>query len=95
MIIWVLCGAISSVFAFLVKRKKNFLINHTLEDLKRLDQDDVKNSEYIEEDVIKSYSFAQRSQLLRSNLIMSHADDDPNIIFKFEGAGNLTTGQNN
>jgi len=59
---------------------------HNLEDLKRLDQDDVKNSEYIEEDVIRSYSFAQRSQLFRnSNVIMSHVGDDPNIIFKFEG----------
>ncbi len=51
-----------------------------------MDIDDVKNSEYIEEDVIRKYSFDQRSQLFRnSNVIMSHAEDDPNMIFKFEG----------
>ena len=51
-----------------------------------MDIDDVKNSEYIEEDVIRKYSFEQRSQLFRnSNVIMSHADNDPNMIFKFEG----------
>ena len=32
-----------------------------IEDLKRLDNDDVRNSEYIEEDVIKRYSFDQAS----------------------------------
>ncbi len=43
-----------------------------LEDLKRLDIDDVKNSEYIEEDIIKKYSFDQRSQFFReSNVIGS------------------------
>ena len=46
----------------------------------------MRNSEYIEEDVIRKYSYDQRSQLFRnSNVIMSHAEDDPNMIFKFEG----------
>jgi hypothetical protein len=36
---------LSSIFAFLVQQ-----------DLKRLDIDDVRNSEYIEEDVIRKYS---------------------------------------
>jgi hypothetical protein len=33
------------------------LTHGSLEDLKRLDIDDVRNSEYIEEDVIRKYSF--------------------------------------
>jgi len=84
--IWVACAIISSVFASLVKCKIILNLLFGIEDLKRLDQDDVRASEYIEEDVIRKYSFEQRSQLFRnSNVIMSHADDDPNIIFKFEG----------
>ena len=63
----------------------NLSVKISTEDLKRLDIDDVKASEYIEEDVIRKYSFEQRSQLFRnSNIIMSHAED-PNVIFKFEG----------
>lgn len=43
-----------------------------IEDLKRLDIDDVKNSMYIEEDVIRRYSFDQQSMLFRnSNVIAS------------------------
>jgi hypothetical protein len=46
--------------------------------------DDVKNSEYIEEDEIKKYSFEQKSQLFKnSNIIMStHGQED--ILFKFQ-----------
>jgi hypothetical protein len=61
-----------------------------LEDLKRLDIDDVKNSEYIEEDIIRKYSFDQRSQLFRdSNVIASsHAQED--ILFRFQTVGGPT-----
>lgn len=59
--VWVGCALIASFFSFFVKQ-----------DLKRLDIDDVKNSMYIEENVIKKYSFDQRSQLFRdSNVIAS------------------------
>jgi hypothetical protein len=72
--VWVGCALIASFFSFLVKCKFNKLskFHVCLEDLKRLDIDDVKNSEYIEEDVIKKYSFDQRSQFFRdSNVIGS------------------------
>ena len=61
----------------------NFL-KSLLEDLKRLDLDDVKNSEYIEEDEIRRFSEVQRSQFFRnSNVVLSNAGDD--VMFKFEG----------
>ena len=72
--VWVGCAFIASFFSFLVKCKFMTLskFNVCLEDLKRLDIDDVKNSEYIEEDIIKKYSFDQRSQFFRdSNVIGS------------------------
>jgi len=72
--VWVGCALIASFFSFLVKCKFITLskFNVCLEDLKRLDIDDVKNSEYIEEDIIKKYSFDQRSQFFRdSNVIGS------------------------
>jgi hypothetical protein len=72
--VWVGCALIASFFSFFVKckyLKSNYEISH-LEDLKRLDIDDVKNSEYIEEDVIRKYSFDQQSMLFRnSNVIAS------------------------
>lgn len=60
--------------------------------MKRLDIDDVKNSEYIEEDEIKKYSFEQKSQLFKnSNIIMStHGQED--ILFKFQMNGGGTGG---
>jgi hypothetical protein len=52
--------------------------------LRRLQIDDVKNSEYIEEEEIKRFSMAQRSQLFReSNVIVT----DENVIFKLIGDG--------
>ena len=72
--VWVGCALIASFFSFLVKCKFMTLskFNVCLEDLKSLDIDDVKNSEYIEEDIIKKYSFDQRSQFFRdSNVIGS------------------------
>ena len=60
---WVLCACIASVFAALVQCKSYLLLKLCLciEDLRRLDIDDVKNSEYIEEEEIKRYSMAQKS----------------------------------
>jgi hypothetical protein len=42
-----------------------------IEDLRRLDIDDVRNSEYIEEQEVKRFSIIQKSQLFKeSNIIM-------------------------
>ncbi len=65
--IWVGCALIASFFSFFVKQ-----------DLKRLENDDVKNSMYIEEAAIKKLSLDLRSQFFsNSNIIGSqNAQDD-------------------
>lgn len=54
------------------------------EDLRRLQIDDVRNSEYIEEEDIKRFSIDQRSQLFReSNVIVTNDD----VLFRFQTDG--------
>jgi len=72
--VWVGCALIASFFSFFVKCKylHQIMSSSPIEHLKRLDIDDVKNSMYIEEDVIRRYSFDQQSMLFRnSNVIAS------------------------
>lgn len=45
--VWVICAVIATIFASLIKQ-----------DLRRLNDDDVRNSEYIEEDAIKKLTVA-------------------------------------
>ena len=58
-----------------------------IEDLKRLDNDEVRNSEYIEEDVILRYSFEQRSQLFTNSNVILNSQGQEDILFKFQANG--------
>lgn len=49
--------------------------------------DDVRNSEYIEEDVIKRYSFEQRSQLFRESNVIVSSQGQEDILFRFQMNG--------
>jgi hypothetical protein len=54
MLWWVGCAIIGLIFSIFVQ-----------EDLRRLQMDEVKNSEYIEEEEVRRQSFEQREQFLR------------------------------
>ena len=53
-----------------------------IEDLKRLDNDDVRNSEYIEEDVIKRYSYDQASYIFRNSNIVASSAAQEDLLYK-------------
>jgi hypothetical protein len=67
MLFWVGCALVALIISFFVK-----------EDLRRLQLDEVKNSEYIEEDEVRRQSFEQREQFLKE------AGLEGNLRFQFE-----------
>jgi hypothetical protein len=64
---WVISAILALLVSFCVK-----------EDLRRLQLDDVKNSEYIEEEEVRRQSFEQREVFLKE------AGLDNDLKFKFE-----------
>ena len=92
-ILWVLCAVIASIFAFFVKGMIDYIWND-LEDLRRLNIDDVKNSEYIEEGEIRRFSMEQRSNFFNESNIVSSEGNYQQVQFEFAADGG-TGGQLN
>eukprot|EP00347_Sterkiella_histriomuscorum_P019206 403342532 len=65
---WALCSLVALILSFFIKQ-----------DLRRLDIDDVKNSEYIEDDEFRRQSYEQREAFLRESGFFNENDK-----FKFE-----------
>ena len=67
--LWSGCAALSIIVSFFIR-----------EELRRLQLDDVKNSEYIYDEVIRRQSFEQREVFMRENGL----EGDPRFHFEFD-----------